>query len=287
MPKLDSSSLIDVQPGLTNWRRWPMRWDYGTGLIDIQRGLTSWRTWSMLAWNDIRRRYRRSSLGQFWLTLSMAMTIGGLGFVYSHLFRTDVTSYLPYLAVTFVSWGIISSLVNESCTAFSENENLLRQLALPRSIFIFRVIARTFMVAAHNALIIPVVFIYFGVGVNMNLLWLAVGLALVIVNGFWFGFFIAIVCARFRDVPQIVTNVMQVVFFITPVMFQPELLPESGRSLMKWNPFANFLEVLRDPILGVQPSSWALTTCFLIAVVGFVMVVPFASRYAPRVVYWL
>jgi ABC-type polysaccharide/polyol phosphate export permease len=59
----------------------------------------------MFAWNDVRRRYHRSGLGQFWLTLSMAATIGGLGFVYSRLFHTDVTKYLPYIAVTFVGWG--------------------------------------------------------------------------------------------------------------------------------------------------------------------------------------
>ena len=75
--------------------------DIHAGLADVQRGLSSWRTWWMLAWNDVRRRYRRSGLGQFWLTLSMAATIGGLGYVYSHLFGVDVSTYLPYIAVTF------------------------------------------------------------------------------------------------------------------------------------------------------------------------------------------
>ena len=55
----------------------------GAGLEDIRDGVVGWRMWAMLAWNDVRRRYRRSGLGQFWLTLSMAATIGGLGFVYA------------------------------------------------------------------------------------------------------------------------------------------------------------------------------------------------------------
>jgi ABC-type polysaccharide/polyol phosphate export permease len=85
---------------------------------------------------------------------------------------------------------------------------------LPRSLLVFRVMARTFVVAAHNIVIIPIVFAFFHVGVNANILWLALGISLIIVNAFWFGFFLAIVCARFRDVPQIVTSIMQVVFFI-------------------------------------------------------------------------
>ncbi len=261
--------------------------DVGSGLADICQGLMKWRIWSMLAWNDVRRRYRRSGLGQFWLTLSMATMIGGLGFVYSRLFHIDVAGYLPYIAVTFVFWGVISPLVNDSCNAFSENENLLRQTYLPRSLFVFRVIARTFIVAAHNVLIIPVVFVYFGVGLNFNIFWLAVGLALVLANGFWIGFFLAIVCARFRDIPQIVTSIMQIVFFVTPIMFKPEQLASRGISMLKWNPFASLLEVVCDPILGMQPSNWALASCLVMAVAGLLFIVPFAGRFAPRAVYWL
>jgi ABC-type polysaccharide/polyol phosphate export permease len=261
--------------------------DIHAGLADILRGLTSWRMWSMLAWNDVRRRYRRSGLGQFWFTLSMAATIGGLGYVYSHLFSVDVSAYLPYIAVTFVAWAIISTVVIESCTALSEGDNMLRQISLPRSLFACRVIARNFIVAAHNVLIIPVVFIWFHVGINANILWLAVGLGLLIVNAFWIGYFLSIICARFRDVPQIVGSIMQVVFFVTPVMYLPAQLAQRGVNVLKWNPFANLLEIVRDPILGTVPSNWALVSCATMAVAGLAVVVPFAGRYAPRVIYWM
>ncbi len=243
--------------------------------------------WSMLAWNDVRRRYRRSGLGQFWLTLSMAATVGGLGFVYARLFAVDVSTYLPYIAVTFVIWGIISSVVTESCNALSEADSMLRQLPLPRSLFTFRVIARNLIVAAHNVVIIPLVFFWFDVGINANILWLVVGLALFVANAFWVAYFLSVICARYRDVPQIVTSVMQVVFFVTPVMYLPAQLVHRGVGVLKWNPFANVLEVVRDPILGMAPSGWALGSCAIMAIVGLAVVVPFAGRYAPRVVYWM
>ena len=76
---------------------------------DLKSSFTAWRVWYTFAVNDVKRRYRRSRLGQFWLTLSMALTIGGLGLVYSVLFKMDVAEYLPYISVTFVFWSIISS----------------------------------------------------------------------------------------------------------------------------------------------------------------------------------
>lgn len=261
--------------------------DCRNGWADVVAGLVSWRTWWMLAWNDVRRRYRRSRLGQFWLTLSMGATIAGLGYVYSHLFGVDVSTYLPYIAVSFVGWGIISTVIVESCTALSESDQMLRQIALPRSLFTFRVIARNLVVAAHNVLIIPVVFIFFGIGINFNILWVAIGLGLVAANTFWIGYILSIICARFRDIPQIVTSIMQVVFFITPVMFLPAQLEQRGVLVLWLNPFATLLEIVRDPILGAPPSQSALIIAAVMAVAGMMIVVPFAGRYAPRVVYWL
>jgi len=257
------------------------------GLADVRWGVSRWRVWWMLAWNDVRRRYRRSGLGQFWLTLSMAVTIGGLGFVYSHLFGVHVSTYLPYIAVTFVVWGIISSVVIESCTALTDNDSMLRHAALPRSLFTCRVIARNVIIAGHNMLIIPVVFAVFGIGVNANFLWLPVGLVLLVVNALWAGFFLSIFCARFRDVPQIVSSIMQVVFFITPVMYLPGQLAGRGFAVVKWNPFASLLEIVCQPVLGAAPGLWALLTCALTAIAGWAIVIPFAGRYAPRAIYWL
>src|ERR1700728_5333832 len=63
---------------------------------DFTVSLKSWRMWLLLGMNDIRQRYRRSRLGQFWITLAMAIQIGTLGFLYSYLFHLPVAQYLAY-----------------------------------------------------------------------------------------------------------------------------------------------------------------------------------------------
>src|SRR5476651_1250046 len=64
---------------------------------DIQSGLTKWPIWLMLAYQDIKLRYRRSVLGPFWITLSMAITVYSMGFLYSRLFNVDLAHYFPFL----------------------------------------------------------------------------------------------------------------------------------------------------------------------------------------------
>jgi hypothetical protein len=84
---------------------------------DLLSALWAWPLWTMLGWNDIRQRYRRSTLGPFWITLSMAMFIGILGVIYSRIFHVDVEVYLPFLLPGNVTWRILRQLSHDSCGA--------------------------------------------------------------------------------------------------------------------------------------------------------------------------
>src|SRR6267142_5480223 len=72
---------------------------------DLARGFTDWRLWLLLGMNDIRQRYQRSRIGQFWITLSMLVSIVALGGVYSYLFRMSLRDYLPSLTLGIVVWA--------------------------------------------------------------------------------------------------------------------------------------------------------------------------------------
>jgi lipopolysaccharide transport system permease protein len=259
---------------------------YVSTINDIGSGISNWRIWTMLALNDIKQRYRRSMLGQFWLTLSMAILVFGMGVVYSILFKTEIKTYIPYVATTFVLWAFISTNILESANAFIDNERIILHISVVNSTFIFRMIYRNVLVLLHNVLIIPITFVVFGVGANWSILWLIPGFILVSLNCFWIGYCIAIICARYRDVPQIIASVMQILFFVTPIMFKPTQLGEHTYVLYA-NPLASFLEVLRDPILGEPPSVLALGICAVLLVIGSLVMLAFAGRYSQRVVYWL
>src|SRR5689334_17341702 len=72
---------------------------------DLLSGIWDWPMWTTLGWNDIRQRYRRSVLGPFWITISMAVFITLLGVIYSHIFKIELQTYLPYLALGYIIWG--------------------------------------------------------------------------------------------------------------------------------------------------------------------------------------
>src|SRR5437867_3632294 len=77
---------------------------------DIKDGIRSWRVWLLLAYHDIKVRYLRSILGPFWITISMGITVYSMGYLYAHLFHTDMQYYYPYLVASMLTWTLISSL---------------------------------------------------------------------------------------------------------------------------------------------------------------------------------
>ena len=254
---------------------------------DLRRGLAEWRIWLLLGMNDIRQRYQRSRIGQFWITVSMLMTIAALGGVYSHLFRMSIREYLPSLTMGIVVWALISAMVMDACTVFTGAESYLRQVPMPKSIFVHRMLVRNLMTFAHNVVIAPLLYLAFGTWPGWPILLAPIGLAIVTANGFWIGLLVGTLCARFRDLPQIIASAMQIAFFVTPVMWKADQLPPKASWVVDLNPLASLLALIRDPLLGTVPktSAYLIGTGLLVAGFGVTMFV--FARFRARIVYWL
>jgi ABC-type polysaccharide/polyol phosphate export permease len=254
---------------------------------DVSVGLLDWRVWLLLGMNDIRQRYRRSRLGQFWITMAMAIQIVTLGFLYAYLFHLPLSQYLPYLGTSFVVWGLLSSIVLEGCTVFIAAEGFLRQVPMPKSIYVHRMLVRNVVTFLHNMVIIPPLFVIFSVPLGAVQLMALPGLFLVLLNGIWIGLFLGTLCARFRDMPQIMASLVQVAFYLTPVMYRRVQLPTRWQWLFNLNPFQNFLDIVREPLLGTAPPLIAWKISILVTIVGFAVTAVFFARFRARIIYWL
>jgi lipopolysaccharide transport system permease protein len=260
---------------------------WARGVSDLAEGLTHWQLWWLLALNDIRQRYRRSRLGQFWITLSMAVFIIGIGPLYGSLFSMDLRTFLPHLTVYYVVWSFIAGVLTDSCVTFVQAEPYLRQQSLPKSVFLLRVLTRNLLTLAHNALLIPIVFLFFGVTISASLALVVPGLALLTINCFLAGMFLAVVCTRFRDLPQIVASILQIAFFISPILWHRGALPERLQFVVDYNPFACHLALVGKPLLGQAPTLYEYLICIATSALLCAIALPFFARFRARVVYWI
>ncbi len=262
--------------------------------VDLYEGAALWRLCLTLGWLDIKLRYRGSALGPFWLTLSTGIMVGAMGFLYSTLFRIELHDYLPFLALSLVLWSFITGLVNEASTCFVQVEGIIRSVRLPYTLHAARAIIRNFLVLAHNIPVILVVFAIFNVWPSFLtallilpalVLWAFDSLALMLIFG--------MVGARFRDMPPIIASIMQIAFFLSPIIWRPDLLAGKQISgilatdLLPFNPFFVLMEIVRGPLLGQIPSAaiWGaalIHSLVLCAAAGWLFV-----RARNRIAYWI
>ncbi|MBS0343286.1 MAG: ABC transporter permease [Proteobacteria bacterium] len=255
------------------WADW---WE-GTRRTDI---------WWTLAWFDIVLRYRRSMLGPLWLTLSMAAMIGGMGPLYSSLFGTELSKFFPHLALGLIFWTTFASMITDSCNAFINSGNYLKQSYFPISMFVWRGMSRNLIQFAHQIILYVPVAIWAGISLKIHALLFIPAFVLFLLNAHALGLVLGFVCTRYRDVAQIVTSVMQMLMFLTPVFWLPENLPNRAK-LVLWNPLAQMLDLLRAPLMGGISDSHNWIGLLIWTALNLTLACWLFSKYRRRVVYWL
>ncbi len=264
---------------------------YGSIFIAFSDIVASARRYSlvgMLGWQDVRQRYRRSTLGPFWLTISMGVMIGTIGLVFGGIFNTPMTDFFPFLSIGLILWGFVSAAITEGCSGFISAENIIKQLPIPLFVHILRMIWRNILILAHNIIILPLVFISVGRSLHWDALLCIPGMILIIINVTWVVLILSVICARYRDLPQMIISILQVVFYVTPIMWMPSLLPKRvGLYLLDYNPLYHLIQIVRAPLLGDLPTTtnWVASVSF--AVVGWFLALVIYGRYKRRIAYWL
>jgi ABC-type polysaccharide/polyol phosphate export permease len=261
-------------------------WYAHDGRTDIWVGMRSVHVWSALGWHDIRQRYRRSLLGPFWFTLSTFIMIGVLGLLYSKLLNQDIRTYLPYLGVGLVLWQFLSTSLLESANGLIGAGFLIKQIRMPLSIHICRIVWRNFSILLHSLPVVMLFSLALGHYPSVHFLLIIPGLLLLLLTGVWMGIVLAILCLRFRDVLPIVTNLLQVAFFFTPIMWSPDLLKDRA-WIAHFNPLYHLIEIVRAPMLGlpIQAESWWWAIGMVVLGFGLAQMLMKAARH--KVAYWL
>lgn len=217
-------------------------------LTDIIEGVKLWRLALSLGWFDLKLRYKGSVLGPVWITSTSAAMVATMGIIYSSLFRMDLHQYLPFVALSTILWqhGMAATL-SDACQCFLQANDTIHSIKLPFFLQALRTIIRNAIIMSFNLAIPLVVFIIFGVNPGWVALLSIPGFLLWIIDGLAICLFLGCICARYRDIPQIINSFIQIVFYITPIIWLPYQLKHHIIYLV-YNPLYPIIEVVRGPL---------------------------------------
>lgn len=249
-------------------------------------------TWTTLAWFDTKFRYRRTTIGPLWITLSTGLTVLAVGLVYGQIFGhptgASTTGYMAYFAAGTVLWAFISTTVIQACVVFSHSGGLIKALPVPLLLHVFRMISRNILLLAHNALVIVTLWIVLRWSVGWHVLLCIPGLILLVLTLFGIVVSLGILGTRFRDIEQITAALLQLMFLITPILWLPSVINNTSASLLLYlNPAYYMIEIVRAPLLGESTDLKTWIVAVLITVASLICGLGIYGRFRHRLSYWL
>jgi len=260
--------------------------DYKIAYLDLKNAFLSWNIWFYMALEEIRQRYRRSILGPAWIIISTAILLLAMGPLYSKLLGIELTEYFRNLSVGLIVWNYIIGCINDSTQVFIISEGYIKNIKLPYSLYILKILSRNIIIFLHNAIIILIVLFFFPVNNGWYPFAFILGFILTTLNLFWISLAFAIISARFRDFSQLIANLLQLFFFITPIIWTVNSKSETA-IFVKFNIFYYFIESMRAPLISSELNMEIYIYLLMLMGLGFTFSVWLFSKYRKRIIYWL
>ncbi len=260
---------------------------------DLKSGFAQRELWLTLGWQDIKQRYRRSVLGPVWITIATGVMATALGLLYSLLFDIEIKEFLPHVAVGLILWNFIAGCITEGSQVFIANEGLIKQLPSALSVHVYRLVWRQFLFLLHNLVIWLALLAIFQIPVGWEVILAIPGLALLIANGVWVTMLFGIVATRFRDVTPLLDSLVQLLFYMTPIVWMESTLTdrigELGNKayLAELNPLYHYMAIIRGPMIDqpVEMRSWLIVIA--LTVIGTLGALVLMRKWRSRVSYWV
>ena len=256
---------------------------------DVARSAGLWHIWVRLGLQDVRHKFRRSTVGPAWIFLNLGVLIAAIGVIYGRLLEQDMYEYIPYLTAGLVIWQYITSSVSEGAHAFVNSEGYIKQISLPIYVYLFRCLVNVGVTGAISFSVFVIVALVYQVPVGAGTLWAFPGLLILMACTLCLICILAHLHARFRDIAPMAAVAMQMLFYVTPIIFRAETL---RRGSLRWvvdlNPLYHLVEIVRRPLVAAEPAavvSYLAAAASLAALAG--MAAGIIAYYRRRIVFAL
>lgn len=237
---------------------------------------------------DLKVRYRRSAIGFLWTMLQPLLTMAVMAVVFSHVFRFEIRNYPVYALSGILFWNYFSQSIVAAMNSLRANANLLVKLPLPKAVFPLASVLSGLV----NLLfaLVPLLGILFVTGHPLKpaLLFLPVSILLAAAFTLGAGLLLSPLSAFFSDVIELVSVLLMMGMYLTPVFYPKEIIPPEWLWVVRFNPLRSVLEVFRDPIYfgKIPPLPHLAVTVGVTALALLIGIVAF-RRSSHRIAFYL
>lgn len=241
--------------------------------------------------NDLRSRFARSKLGALWMVLQPLAQVAIYALVLSRIMAAKLPgidnryAYVIYLMAGMIAWSLFAEVVTRSLTMFVDSGNLMKKMAFPR-VCLPIIIGGSSLVNNLLLLVTAIgVFLLIGHPPTPAMLWLPLLIGINLAFGLGIGLILGVLNVFVRDVAQVMTVVLQLLFWLTPIVYMPSIIPDRLRAVLEFNPMMHMAVAFQDVLLyGRAPGMAGILVIATAAVVLLLFALVLFRRAAPEMV---
>ena len=256
----------------------------------IEEAVHLWRYRGLvheLVIRDIKVRYKRSVLGLLWTMLAPLLNMVALTLVFSALLRQQISNYPVYFMTGQIFWSFFAQTTSTAAFQTQASNDLAKRMFVPRSVFVAAAVGGGLVNLVLS--LIPLLLILVVTGFPFHATWAFLPAAIFIETLFTAGVALLLftLTSRFADVREMYGVIVQTWFFLTPIVYEPSIVPFQYRVWLSLNPMYHLIQVFRKPIYdGTLPSAELVVVSLAFAVVVLVTGWVYFCHRSDKMAYW-
>lgn len=201
-----------------------------------------------LIWQQLTMRYRRTALGFFWTLLNPLLTMVVTSIVFSMIMRWPLKTFAIFLFSGLVPYTLFSNCLSQGMQALLNNESLIKKIYIPQQIFIVSVSVSLLVDAVFSTICLFIIALAIGAPFTPSLFILPLNFILLFTFAFGLALVLSIATVSFRDLPNIVSVLLQALYYLTPIIYPMSFVPDAYKWWLSLNPLTLFVEIFRLPL---------------------------------------
>lgn len=241
-----------------------------------------------LALKDLKIRYKRSVLGFLWALLNPALLMIVLTVVFSRILTQNIPHYAVFLLSVLLPWTFFSQSLSYATESIVGNGDLIKKIAVPKMVFPVAAVVSNMINFLLS--IIPLALIVIALGHPLYWTWLYLPVPLLALTIFTLGatFFFAAANVYYRDIAHILQILLQILFYVTPIIFSIDFFPAKYHWVFKLNPLVYFLNGFRLTVYYGQLPLWpSVAASFACAFVSLAVGLAIFRKYQNEFVFYV
>lgn len=215
--------------------------------MNLVRDLTNYREFlKSNVKKDIRGKYKGSFLGILWSFINPLLSVLVYAIVFPYIMRIKVENYLIYLITGIIPWTFFTSSINMGLISVLSNADIIKKVYFPRIILPISTVTSCLVNFLISCVIILLFCLGSGLGISVQILWLPLIAIIQYIMLLGFTFILSAIEMYMRDIEHIINFILSMAFYVTPILYTPDIFPKKLAFVLKINPMAYLVNAYRS-----------------------------------------